>query len=177
VCSCRPACWAPRGRPSWLPARSIRRVVTGVDAEGRSCVLSDAPLDLAGISNTLWNLQLDQLPEWAWKLGGDAVTASQPPAGGSRWSLIELPPWEQFVRFIAENPLRGLTADGFHTTRTVDYVYILGGPLQLVLDTGPVDLRTGDTVVQQATRHAWRNPGPEPVRFLVVLTTYPEAPG
>jgi hypothetical protein len=40
----------------------------------------------------------------------------------------------------------------------------------LELDDGvTVELGPGDTVVQNGTRHAWRNPFSEPCRMVVVL--------
>jgi quercetin dioxygenase-like cupin family protein len=56
----------------------------------------------------------------------------------------------------AENP-------GMHTTDTVDYIVVLSGEVALELDDGQsVQLRTGDCVVQNGTRHAWRNTSREP---------------
>jgi mannose-6-phosphate isomerase-like protein (cupin superfamily) len=59
--------------------------------------------------------------------------------------------------FEAENP-------AFHRSDTVDMLYILSGTPVLDLDDGrTVTLQPGDTVVQNGVRHAWRNPGSEPV--------------
>jgi quercetin dioxygenase-like cupin family protein len=47
-----------------------------------------------------------------------------------------------------------------HATPTLDYALVLDGELWLELDDGEtVHLAAGDIVVQQATRHAWRNKG------------------
>jgi quercetin dioxygenase-like cupin family protein len=47
---------------------------------------------------------------------------------------------------------------GMHTTLTVDYGVVLSGEITLELDDGAaVDLVPGDCVVQNGTRHAWRN--------------------
>jgi hypothetical protein len=45
---------------------------------------------------------------------------------------------------------------GMHRTQTIDFVLVLEGRLELVLDEGTVELGPGDTVIQQATTHAWR---------------------
>jgi mannose-6-phosphate isomerase-like protein (cupin superfamily) len=59
---------------------------------------------------------------------------------------------------------------GMHTTATVDYEYVVSGRCVLELDDGAtVELGPGDTVVQNGTRHAWRNPFDEPCRMAVVL--------
>jgi mannose-6-phosphate isomerase-like protein (cupin superfamily) len=63
---------------------------------------------------------------------------------------------------------------GFHTTPTIDYGVVLSG--KIVLDLGSVTtvLRQGDIVVQNGTRHAWRNPTDEPATiFFVLIGTKP----
>jgi mannose-6-phosphate isomerase-like protein (cupin superfamily) len=60
--------------------------------------------------------------------------------------------------------------DGRHTTSTVDYIVVLDGRIWLELDGGRlVELNQGDTVVQNGTRHAWRNRGTEPATLAVVM--------
>ena len=47
---------------------------------------------------------------------------------------------------------------GFHRTPTIDYGILLEGELVLELDDGvTASLGVGDIVVQNGTRHAWRN--------------------
>jgi quercetin dioxygenase-like cupin family protein len=59
---------------------------------------------------------------------------------------------------------------GIHTTDTVDFDYILSGDVWMELDDGvEVHLSAGDTVIQNGTRHAWRNKGSEPCRMLCAL--------
>ena len=60
-------------------------------------------------------------------------------------------------------------SEGFHRTPTVDYVYVLDGPVELVLDDTSVVVEPGDCVVQRGTNHAWRNHGTEPIRLLAVM--------
>lgn len=58
---------------------------------------------------------------------------------------------------------------GMHVTDSVDYVLVLDGTIWLDLDDGTmVRLGPGDTVIQNATRHAWRNLGREPATLAVV---------
>ena len=69
--------------------------------------------------------------------------------------------------------LRGL-ADHFekldpamHKTNTVDYAVVYDGEIWLELDNGEtMHLKRGDVVVQNGTRHAWRNKGTRPVTML-----------
>jgi quercetin dioxygenase-like cupin family protein len=74
------------------------------------------------------------------------------PAYASRWVVIEFGP--------------GGTAEP-HTTETVDLGFVIDGEVTLVLDDGDVVLRAGDFLVQQRTRHGWRNDGAVPCRLMV----------
>ena len=57
-----------------------------------------------------------------------------------------------------------------HTTDTVDFELILEGEVWLELDDGvEVHLKPGDTVVQNGTRHAWRNKSSEPCTVAYAL--------
>jgi quercetin dioxygenase-like cupin family protein len=59
---------------------------------------------------------------------------------------------------------------GMHTTDTVDLDLVVSGEVWLELDDGEeVHLRTGDCVVQNGTRHAWRNRSSEPAVLFVAL--------
>jgi mannose-6-phosphate isomerase-like protein (cupin superfamily) len=72
--------------------------------------------------------------------------------------------------------LRGL-ADHFenedpamHKTNTVDYAVVYEGEIWLELDDAKtIHLKRGDVVVQNGTRHAWRNNGTKPVTMLFFL--------
>lgn len=58
---------------------------------------------------------------------------------------------------------------GMHTTSSVDYVMVLDGDLWLELDDGQLTrLGPGDAVVQNGTRHAWRNLSARPATVAVV---------
>ena len=55
------------------------------------------------------------------------------------------------------------SAPGMHTTDTIDYGVVVRGEMTLELDDGKmVHLRQGDCIVQNGTRHRWRNPLSEP---------------
>lgn len=66
-------------------------------------------------------------------------------------------------RFEPESP-------GMHTTDSVDYGILMEGEITLELDDGmTIALKPGDVVVQNGTRHAWRNPGTKPATLFFVL--------
>lgn len=59
---------------------------------------------------------------------------------------------------------------GMHTTDTIDYGIVLDGEIWLELDDGQVQhLRKHDVIIQNGTRHAWRNRGERPALLAFVL--------
>jgi mannose-6-phosphate isomerase-like protein (cupin superfamily) len=108
-----------------------------------------------------------------------------PGPGGTSLHLVTFPPSSVFAdpsfdgeasRKEALIRLRGL-ADHFekedpamHRTNTVDYAIVFDGEMWLELDDAKtVHLKKGDVVVQNGTRHAWRNKGTAPVTMLFFL--------
>ena len=157
---------------------AVRRVVTGVDGDGRSTFLSDGPAHGGDAWAEVW------LTDPA--LGPDAVVdpnfgtaVLEPPAGGTVFRVFEVPTDDDMRASMAgaAGRIEGVEADGFHTTQTIDYVLVLDGEISLELDTGEVALRPGDCVIQRATRHAWRNRSGKPVKMMAVMisTRPPEA--
>jgi quercetin dioxygenase-like cupin family protein len=135
-------------------------LITGVDAEGRSCVVSDDPLTL------------DQLaPGFA--MGIPFATSASPPpsrpAGSAplidqgiapglvRWMVVDLGP-------DSETPM--------HHTDTLDLETVVSGSVDLVLDDGAHPLQPGDLVVLAGVDHAWRA-GPDGCRLSAVLIGTP----
>jgi quercetin dioxygenase-like cupin family protein len=58
----------------------------------------------------------------------------------------------------------------FIELNTVDYAVVYEGEIWLDLDDAKtVHLKKGDVVVQNVTRHAWRNKGTAPVTMLFFL--------
>jgi len=137
---------------------TLRRIVTGIDPEGRSFVESDSsPSDIPGYAE-LWP--------------GGSDLRLEPAPGGSSWRIFDLPPDEVVAAYLkSQNP--EAEASGFHRTDTLDYVMILDGEITLELDQGAVALRSGDCVVQRGTRHAWRNRSGRPVKMAVVMIHLP----
>ena len=59
---------------------------------------------------------------------------------------------------------------GMHTSDTIDFEVVLEGTVVLELDDGAeVTLHAGDTVVQNGTRHRWKNPGETPARLALFI--------
>jgi hypothetical protein len=127
----------------------MKRVVTGVNEHGRSYAVSVEELDTS-IFDTVWSYKPGQISEWISAIdpGVAADWLGPQVAGGVRWLIDK---------------------DGYHTTRTIDFDCLLEGELTLILDEGQVRLERGDCVVQQATRHAWKNQGDKSALLLAVL--------
>jgi mannose-6-phosphate isomerase-like protein (cupin superfamily) len=149
---------------------SQRRVVTGTNEAGRSCVASDAAASQTPGFAELWvgraRDPLEPVPT-----GGDPWARVEPPPGATSWRIFDLPPDEVVAAYLASRELPEVEASGFHRTDTLDYVMVLDGEVTLELDEGSVDLRSGDCVVQRGTRHAWRNRSGRPVRMAVVMVS------
>lgn len=157
---------------------SVRRVVTGQAADGRSVVVSDERLD--PITATLLpDLELNLIwgADEAFCVPSDGSVPSAdgfyPPPGGFRFWYFTLPPDsvsasadpnpEAAAREVAEK-LPGLIDvlepdnPRMHTTDTVDVDLVVSGDVWLELDDGAeVHLHPGDCVVINGNRHAWRN--------------------
>jgi quercetin dioxygenase-like cupin family protein len=168
----------------------IRRVVTGHTPDGKATVASDTevdPITVALMPGTefynLWGA--DETPTFPDDGSPHPSPSHFPPVGGFRFGLFTVPPHsvappENFDIEAAvkemEEKLPGLVTylekdnPGMHTTDTIDFEYIISGEIWLELDDGKeVHLKAGDTVVQNGTRHAWRNKGSKPCRMVVCL--------
>ena len=146
---------------------SARRLVT-TEVDGRSRVLTDAPAPRTWCEE-IWTTSATE------PLGSAPGTEPQPlvpPAGSTYVRVVQLPPESVMRAALASS---GTTFDvdgaGFHKTSTIDYVVVLDGPVELVLDDEAVVVQPGEVVVQRATNHAWRNHGTQPVRLLAVMTS------
>jgi mannose-6-phosphate isomerase-like protein (cupin superfamily) len=150
----------------------MRRVVTGTNAAGRSCVLIDEELTTDGSTEyntwTIWVNDPADLTEQVARIDPASVLPAEPKPGGSSWRRTHLPPWEEYLKLRAARPVHNIDENGFHITRTVDYMYILAGEVSLLLEEGSAELRAGDFVVQRATKHAWRSE--RGVEMLAVMT-------
>lgn len=170
--------------------RGTRRIVTGHDASGKAVFASDErvqPVTLALLPGAefyrLW--EADVLPGFPDDGSARASHTYFPPVGGFRFGLFTVAPDsvtrpEDFDREAALQELNEklpgaaehFEADspGMHRTATIDYEYVVSGRCVLELDDGATrELGPGDTVIQNGTRHAWRNPFAEPCVMVLVL--------
>ncbi len=169
---------------------TYRRVVTE-NVNGKSVVQSDEPLlayefkTVPGYEHTLIWVN-PAIPDLSTEQRFDRYPNSVVPGpGGTSLHFVTFPPGSAFVdpSFDAEAAqeealvrLRGLADHfekedpGMHKTNTVDYAVVYDGEMWLELDEGEtLHLNGGDVVVQNGTRHAWRNKGSKPVTMLFFL--------
>ena len=142
-----------------------RRVVTGLDAEGKSAAVIDGPIPRFN----------DMTAALAWRTSatpadnsGNADTVAPYEVAmlhtpGSNFAICEFKPH---------------TPEHMHATDTIDYLVILSGRVTLVLEEGEADLGPGDFVVDRGVLHGWRNPHDEPcVAAVVNLPAHPVGKG
>ena len=172
----------------------VRRVVVSNGADGKSRVQSDgfAPRaveyqSLPGHGSALlWSTPAS--PE----VGASVAAADATPEvkfvpgpGETRLLFVTFPPDSAMMRADFDPAAFGAEAmrnapglaekfemdhPGMHTTDSVDYGVLLDGEIHLELDDGVTKkLAQGDVVVQNGTRHAWRNKTDKAATMLFVL--------
>ena len=171
----------------------VRRVVTGTDARGKSVFVAtgEAPaqhdyVHIPGMSNVqLWSTPADPSIPRHFADPVARVESIVPGPGGTQFMMVAFPPdsvmmspsfnpaaaGEENLRFapgLAERFERD--HPGMHTTDTIDYGIVLEGEIWLELDDGQTQhLRKHEVIVQNGTRHAWRNRGNEIALMAFVL--------
>jgi hypothetical protein len=169
---------------------TYRRIVTE-NVNGKSVVQSDEQMQayefktVPGYEHTLiWvnPTTPDLSKEQRFDRYPDTVV---PGPGGTSLHFVTFPPGAVFADPAFDGAaaqeealarLRGLADHfekedpGMHKTNTVDYSVVYDGEIWLELDDNATrHLKRGDVVVQNGTRHAWRNKGTKPVTMLFFL--------
>lgn len=138
---------------------TLRRVVTGHDANGKAKVLIDEPVNNAFSArpgaefSVIWSS--DTLPA-----NNDG---NEDPSGKKIGTFIE---GGSVFRVISFGP--GV-APRNHRTDSLDYAVVMSGEIDMVLDDETVRLKAGDVLVQRGTVHDWINNGTEPCVIAFVL--------
>jgi quercetin dioxygenase-like cupin family protein len=141
----------------------VRRIVTGHDAAKVAKVMIDAPATNkkfpgpGTVSTLVWvtdSTPADIRVGTAFEDTGNRILGSAPPAGGSRFCVIDFPPGNTGI---------------MHRTETIDYVICMSGEIDMDMDDSTVTMRAGDVMVQRGTNHAWVNRGNAAARVAFVL--------
>ena len=164
----------------------VRRIVTGVNAAGRSCILSDTRFPAGDVAPAqpvrvgLWTT--DSAPASNTETHDpvpDGVIMRTPPdhRGGTVVRITDIQPDKQHVydpedlrrRRCKTTPDRSAKHPGFHATDTVDYAICLEGEVWAVLDEDETLMRPGDVLIQRGTYHAWSNRSDRICRMAFIL--------
>lgn len=138
----------------------VRRVITGHNDKGESCVMID---DIASNatsrreghdSRLIWLTDSAPAKFMGEQDEGAREVGRPPPLNGTIFRVLELQP--------------GVAAEA-HATETIDYIIVISGEMDMELDTETVTLKAGDMLVQRGTKHNWVNRGTEPCFFAGVL--------
>lgn len=127
--------------------KPLRRVVAGLDSNGRSCVMIDGPSNMV-----IWSTDGAVADN-----SGTADAGGRPfdfPTGGTRLIFSDFAPG-------FKSPV--------HATDTIDYVVVVSGEVVFATETGETVLKAGDVVVDRGIVHAWRNDSKMPARIVSVL--------
>jgi hypothetical protein len=168
----------------------IRRIVTGIDSQGHSRIISDGPSPAVRTIPERPGYRVTNL--WATEGapaqidGPDIVTALQgvlPPTSGTVVRIIDIPPepkdpaereramkasFGKLFKDADHNPKPG-QHPGMHTTTTVDYAIMISGELVAIMDEGETVMRAGDVLIQRGTNHGWSNRSDAPARIAFIL--------
>ncbi len=174
------------------PPKPLRRVVTGHDAAGRSCVLYDSAApnvvrrSVGSVFYELWTI--DRMPAaLSGREDGGApgrpLTVS-PPLGGAHFRVIQsqgdrdapankADQSETFKSSLKTETNAERMQDarhwGMHRTRSVDYAFMLEGERHMILEESDVLTGRGDVVIQLGNWHSWENRSRVPVRMAFIM--------
>jgi quercetin dioxygenase-like cupin family protein len=143
----------------------VRRVVTGVDADGRSTAIHDGkPAFVFRPGNSV----LTDI----WETGGPLVDVGQGGDPAGPWQVH--PVGEGGVKVgMVDLPAGDYTAAAnWHATDTIDVDVVLSGYVQLHLPDDQVrTLGPGDVVIQRGTLHRWQPVGGEGMRMATLMVS------
>jgi len=169
---------------------SIRRIITGIDEDGRSVFVSDETVE-AKVPPLLTGNQVLDL------FGSDAIP-TVPNDGAVEQGLRFFPTTPEGYRFIiftyppdSDRPampddLEWATAEtdrltpgmtdavsdsaGMHYSATVDLEYVIDGEFTLTLDSGEKKtIPAGTALIHCGDNHSWSNESDEPATMLLVF--------
>jgi mannose-6-phosphate isomerase-like protein (cupin superfamily) len=170
-------------------AFKVRRFVTGLNDQGRSCVTHDDTVEnvmaIAGwpgaYISEIWTT--DEIPvdnRGAADRGARPIR-HDPTPNGTIFRVVEIPPdgfeggIDTAAAFAAMGSRNKPSAvdqqqhGTMHFTNSIDYLIVLEGEMHMVMEDGEVLLPTGSVVVQRGTKHAWVNRSGKPCVIAAIL--------
>jgi quercetin dioxygenase-like cupin family protein len=151
----------------------VRKLITGVDARGRSCLVEEAdvaPAPVGGHGVSVARVfAINESPPAARLPGLGETVDVRLEAGLLRWMAVEHRPYEELAHEAHDGPVTSTT---MHHCDALDLVFVQEGTAELVLQDGAHPVAAGDFVVTPGVDHAWRA-GPDGCRFVVVSVGMP----
>ena len=144
-------------------SQAPRRIVAGLDAEGKSCIVSETPIPHMGNPPVIEVTNL-------WQGKAMAVDNAAPLAEGLAPFRVEqlAEPVYAFM-YVEYAPGLGKDDPGMHFTNTADHFYVIEGEVVLVLESGDVVLRQGDVGICRGVMHGWRNDTDKPAKLVTMV--------
>lgn len=130
-----------------------RRIVTGLDAAGRSAILIDGAAEMVAWATAETPVDNSGSEDQ----GGGFSFAT--PRGGSKFLMLEIP----------STPPGEMFGPGMHATDTIDYLVVVKGEIVLITESGETVCRVGDMIVDRGVMHGWRNDGAEGALLACVM--------
>ena len=160
----------------------IRRIVTGVDGDGKAVVVQDGPapktVSRPAISvegALLWVTDETPVDLSRFDDPTDREIGVAPPTAGSILRVVDFLAQPEEIDNQAFLKEMGLGADHggkhafMHRTRSIDYAIVMEGEIDMLLDEGEVHVKAGDILIQRGTNHAWVNRSGKTCRIIFVL--------
>ena len=169
-------------------AKGVRRVVTTHDKQKRAVLMSDG---IAKVSGGEPELGVESYLLWVTHetpadMSGNADTGKKeigipPPPNGSIVRIVDFHPQSKAQKNLSPDHMAKLLGaghkgggaksrhPGMHRTRSIDYIIVMEGEIDMLLDKGEVHLKAGDVLVQRGTNHAWVNRGKKTCRIAAIL--------
>lgn len=176
--------------------KTIRRVVTGNDQQGRSGVLFDSAAPNVNVGAIAASAGMTDI--WVFKEcpavidgdrdDGNLLFSFDPPSTGGHLRIVQsaskpedydapsdrsaVPLHEPRQRANSHTMDRGgqnAYSSPIHKSQTVDYGVLMEGSRTLILDDGERVLQPGDVVVQLGNWHGWTNPHAESLMAFIMM--------
>ena len=170
---------------------TIRRIVSGEGANGKSRILEDGPAPATFTVPERPGCKVSNV----WVTGSAPVPVDEadgtgsyrglyPPKNGTVIRIMDIPPEEKdpekraaaarataaaIFPDIHRRPGDRTQHPGMHITDTVDYAIVLEGEIHAVMDENETLMRQGDILVQRGTNHAWSNRSDKVCRLAFIL--------
>jgi Cupin domain len=172
---------------------SLRRIITGVDSQGRSKVIFDDNLphrhmftDTEGL-HEVWTDPGNPLNRTESIDQTDRPVTIAPETNGVRFRYFTVAPDSELTEGVDLELVKKQVSSAFasvgsehhqpdtskhpamHQTPTIDCITLLEGRVRLILDDDEIELSPFDTVIQRGTNHTWKAIGDKPALLMAVL--------